>query len=782
MKRNFLLKHILWAPLFLVGFLALLVPIRFRLIPRCGIAVGAAGDMAWSGEDPQASLRPPLPMAYIPGLYELTTTGHRLDAPAGGALLYFDQGEGYSEHATRPLEGLTGEPATVRILLSRPTFAIRFDPSVGPGSLSAGQIRIRRITRAEIMYTAGQRYRSRYPTDIRSLIGYGRIAWQVVRQRGIRYLIEVVADEMLAEARGRAEEYGAWIKRHDAPDRDTLREARRRGEALPVQPLMSVVVPTYNSKIELLKEMIESVRAQTYENWELCIADDASPDPRVVKSIRQFAASDPRIKLVVREQNGHISRATNSALELATGEWVVLLDHDDLLPPHALYCVVRTINERPQAKIIFSDEDKITEAGARQDPYMKGEFDNYLFYGHNMVSHLGVYRRDMVEAVGGLRPGYEGSQDYDLALRVSERCDASEIVHIPHVLYHWRLTEGSTAVSAGQKSYAEEAARRAINDHFQRTGRPYRSLPGRAPGNHRIEIVPEAVDGSRKLSVIILTRNGHDLLVDCISSFEAALGSGRVHDLVVVDHQSDDPAVRSYLDAVARRTGRVTVLDYRGDFNFSAMNNLAAAEAGGDILCFLNNDTVFLTEDWPERTKAHFAISEIGVVGARMLYPDMTVQHFGIHTGKGEHRVAVHAHHGLRDAHPGNMSRAWLTQQFAAVTGACLSIDAALFRAVGGFDEDLPVAYNDVDLCLAVRRAGRKVICDADIRLIHKESKSRGRDITDEKRQRLDRDAAALHEKWGDFLTTDPFLSPNLDHLGATIRFAMPPAPPRAWE
>lgn len=768
----------------LLGWVVSLLPMRIRLKPRPGVVVDPnSGLWRWTDEDPWIHFRPPLLVAYPPGLYEVTFTGIRSTADLAEPKLYYNRGRGFTEQDTVDLAALRTAADVHRIRLRLPAAAsrIRFDPSTRPGAMGIETVRMRRITGAETVARALDRLRRRHPMTPRALLGYLKLARDTARARGWVRLGRIIVSALTQDQDDRASDYGHWARVHDTPGPADLARLRAAGLRLPERPLLSVVVPTYNTPIKLLKAMIESVQAQTYARFELCIADDASPDPAVVRTIRAYQAADDRIRLVVRPENGHISRATNAAIEIATGDWIVLLDHDDELPPHALHTVAAAINRHPGAKVIFSDEDKITEAGQRLDPYFKGSFDPYLFYGHNMVSHLGVYRRDLVEAVGGFRPGYEGSQDYDLALRILELCRDDEVIHIPHVLYHWRMTIGSTALGAGQKSYAIDAARRAIDDHFQRTGAPYRSLPGRAPGISRIGVDPARIKPGQSISLVIPTRDGHDLLAACLGSLEADLDRGTIHEIIVVDHQSTEPETLRLLDEMRARHPAFRVVRFDEPFNFSRMNNRAAAVATGTILGFLNNDTEMVSTDWAERVRAHFSVPSIGAVGARLLYPDHTLQHFGIHVGAGEHKVAVHAHHGLREAEAGNMSRSWLTQQFAAVTAACLFVDKALYTAIGGFDEAFPVAYNDVDLCLKVRAAGRKIICDADLVLIHKESKTRGSDMSAEKRSRLDRDAAAMHAKWGATLLDDPFTNPNLDTFGRGIRLAYPPRVAAPW-
>lgn len=556
----------------------------------------------------------------------------------------------------------------------------------------------------------------------------------------------------------------AWM------DAETARFARR--------PLLSVVMPVYEPPVDLLEEAIRSLQRQTYPHWELCIADDASPSFAVRDAIRRLAADDPRIRFVFRERNGHISEASNSAASLARGDYLVLMDNDDLLPDHALWTVAHAIDTHPRCRMLFSDEDKINLEGRRAQPYLKGAFDRFLMYGHNMFTHLGVFERALFEAVGGFRTGYEGSQDYDLALRCMERCDEGEIVHIPHVLYRWRQLPGSTSMGASQKSYAFEAAKRALNSHFERRGYPLESVDGPCPGIADVRTL--GVRDPKTISVVIPTRNGVDLLRSCVQSL---LGIGDpLLEIVIVDNFSDDPETLAYLDSLRRDRERIVVLRSETEFNFSQLCNLGVAQARGEILCLLNNDTEVLSQDLFQRARAWLSIPDVGVVGARLLYPHGAVQHFGVYTGVGPYGIATHAHAGRADGEHVQFSKSVLLQQFVAVTAACCFLRKADYEAVGGMDEDFAVAYNDVDLCLKLRRTGLKVICDPGIRLVHKESVSRGRDVDPTKVVRLRREAERMEARWGRAGLQDPFYNPAFSTRSGDFELAEFPRVPPPWK
>lgn len=570
-------------------------------------------------------------------------------------------------------------------------------------------------------------------------------------------------------------DYGLWLRRWVNPTPADYRRIAELTEALPVKPRFSFVMPVYNPPPALLAECLDSLLGQTYADFEICIADDKSPNLEIRRMLERYAARDARIKIAFREHNGHISAASNSALALASGDFIVLVDHDDLVPDYALFVVAHYVNRHPEAQILFSDEDKITAEGRRYDPYFKGDFDPFLMFGHNMVSHLGVYRRDLIEAIGGFRHGLEGSQDYDLVLRAVEKAGAASVVHIPHILYHWRAIPGSTALSGDEKSYAVVAAQHAVNGHFERTGLPLRSIDGAFPG---VNAVKADRRHDQLISIIIPTRDGVEDLQACIESIRAS--DHERTEILIVDNGSEDLATLAYLDQIARDDD-VRVLAYPHPFNFSEINNFAVEHARGEVLCFLNNDTEVIASNWLSRARGLLAVPEVGIVGARLLYPDRTLQHFGVIVGMAAHGVAGHAYHGLPETAGGYFGKALLLQQFSAVTAACLFIRADLFREVGGFDPGLRVAYNDVDLCLKVRAAGHSVICDPELLLSHKESKTRGSDAGGAKAARLESEAAVMRERWADQLDHDPFYSPNHDLEHGNFRPANPPRVPMPW-
>lgn len=562
--------------------------------------------------------------------------------------------------------------------------------------------------------------------------------------------------------------YTKWVQAFDTLS-DTERDAiRTRIGTLASTPLISVVMPVYNPGIEWLRAAIESMRAQLYDNWELCVADDASTDSQVRDILEEYCSKDSRIKAVHRAVNGHISAASNSALELATGEWVAFLDQDDLLAEHALFEVVRAIDHRPDARIIYSDEDKIDEAGLRSDPYFKCEWNPDLFYSHNFFCHLSAYRRSEIREIGGFRIGFEGAQDYDLALRCIERAAATEIHHIPRVLYHWRAHSSSTASQVEIKSYALDAGLRALQEHFARRGIAAEIENDGVAYRIRYRL-PEVLP---LVSLVIPTRNSLHLLQRCIDSIRKKT-TYSPYEILIIDNGSDDPATLRYLRNLADGK-HIRVIRDDEPFNYSRLNNLAARHARGAILGLVNNDIEVITPDWLSEMVSHAVRPEIGCVGARLWYPDDTLQHAGVVLGI--HGIAGHVHRFFPQGHPGARGRASVIQAFSAVTGACLVVRKDVFEKVGGLNEtELAVTCNDVDFCLRVQAAGYRNIWTPYAELYHHESATRGHDDTPEKRTRTAREVAYMKQIWGDLLHNDPAYNPNLTFEAEDFGYAWPP-------
>jgi glycosyltransferase involved in cell wall biosynthesis len=550
-------------------------------------------------------------------------------------------------------------------------------------------------------------------------------------------------------------DYDDWISRNELTISD-FSVAETKLKKLNLQPLISIVMPTYNSNLKWLDEAIESVRQQPYSNWELCIADDASSKADVKSFLEKWTQQDSRIKVVFRQQNGHISEASNSALAIATGEWVALFDHDDLFHPFALYWVLQTINQHPNAQLIYSDEDKIDESNNRHSPYFKPQWNYDLFLSQNCFSHLGLIRRDLVNKIGGFRKGLEGSQDHDLILRAIELVNEQDIIHIPKVLYHWRVHAESTAKSANSKPYAAIAGERAISEHLLRRGRDANvSFEGYG---YRVQYaLPNPLP---LVSLIIPTRNGLQLLRQCIESISSKTIYNN-YEFIIVDNGSDDPATLDYLDTLRNKSNFTIFRDDR-PFNYSQLNNAAVRIARGEIIGLINNDIEVIEPNWLGEMVSHAVRPEVGAVGAKLLFPNNTLQHGGVLLGIGG--VANHAHLNLPANHHGYFARMSVTQQFSAVTAACLLVRKSTYNEVNGLDENnLTVAFNDVDFCIRLIKAGYKNVWTPYAVLYHHESATRGQDIAPEKRARFEREVKFMMDTWAADLIDDPAYNPNLN-------------------
>ncbi len=549
--------------------------------------------------------------------------------------------------------------------------------------------------------------------------------------------------------------YEQWIVRHDIMNEDGVSDLKERLQRLQNRPLISVLMPVYEPSGEHLRKAIESVTEQIYENWELCIADDASTVTETHEILQEYRNKYPRIKLVTRANNGHISRASNSALSLVDGDWVAMLDQDDALSANALAEVVLEIARYPESQIIYSDEDKFNQHGVRYAPHFKPDFSRELFRSQNYLNHLIVHRTENIKSVGGWRVGFEGSQDYDLTLRIFERIDERSIRHIPKVLYHWRATTGSTALSINEKSYAYAAGMRALEEHVERT--KISAVLEQASDGPYYRLRHRLTESEPLVSIIIPTRDKVELLRNCISSIFSRT-TYRNFEILVVDNGSVKEETISYLEEM-QAYGKIGVISYDHPFNYSAINNFAVRHVEGDVLCLMNSDIEVINDDWLSEMVSWVCQEDIGCVGAKLYYPDNTIQHAGVILGVGG--VAGHSHkYQDKDAN-GYFHRLKLVQNLSAVTGACMVVRREIYEKVGGLDEEnLTVAFNDVDFCLKVRELGLSNVWTPYAELYHHESKSRGLDDDPEKIARFQNEISYMQRRWK--LVPDPYYSVNL--------------------
>ncbi|HDY7437546.1 TPA: glycosyltransferase [Vibrio vulnificus] len=588
-----------------------------------------------------------------------------------------------------------------------------------------------------------------------------RKAWGVYQREGLQGLTRRGRYQAVQAVEPTGEpliDYGQWLEKYGQLSTEQTQQVVARIESLANKPKISVLMPVYNAPVGYLREAIESVCSQLYPEWELCIADDASPNQEVRDVLREYAQKDSRIKVVEREQNGHISEATNSALDVATGEFIALMDHDDKLPNDALYWVAETILANPEVALIYSDEDKITADGAtRYDPNFKSRWNPELLLNQNCISHLGVYKTDLAKEIGGFRKGFEGAQDWDFALRFTEKVEREHIIHIPRILYHWRAIEGSTAVDGDEKPYALVAGLKAVQEHCDRLKIDAEVVEH--PERHYARVRYEIPTPQPMVSMIIPTRNGLDVLSVCIDSILEKT-TYQNYEIIIVDNGSDCSDTLAYLEKLQHEHSHVVVLRDDSPFNYSALNNKAAAIAKGDILALVNNDVEVITPDWLTEMVGHVIQPQNGAVGARLWYPDDTLQHGGVIMVGG---VAGHAHKHLPKGLPGYACRAIVSQNYSAVTAACLLVRKEVFEQVGGLNEkDLTVAFNDIDFCLKVQEAGYLNVWTPYAELYHYESKTRGFEDTPEKKARFAKEVQYMRGRWANVLDADPYYNPNL--------------------
>jgi glycosyltransferase involved in cell wall biosynthesis len=569
--------------------------------------------------------------------------------------------------------------------------------------------------------------------------------------------------------------YTAWIDQYDTLTPTDISLIKAHIETFEHRPLISILMPVFNPNELFLCEALDSLISQCYQNWECCIADDASTNPKIREILESYTNKDPRFKLIFRESNGHISAASNSALSLATGDYIGLFDHDDVLREHALYMIVNEINRYPKLGIIYTDEDLIDEYSVRYDPYFKPDWNPDLFCGHNLVTHFVVLRTDLIKDVGGFREGYEGAQDWDLVMQISEIVQPDQIRHIPYILYHWRAASGSTALSIENKAYAKAAQRSTLRSHFTRINQQV-EITHSADGFWKIKYL--IAEPKPLVSIIIPTRNQLQLLQKCLVSIRNKTKYLN-YEILIIDNLSDDPEILRYFSEIVKDE-KISLQKYPHAFNYSAINNHAVNFAKGEVLIFLNNDIEVISPDWLDEMVGHSVRPNIGAVGVMLYYPNDTIQHAGVVLGmKG---IAGHIYYGSPRGMIGQRGRARLTQNFSAVTAACMAVEKSKFIEVNGFNEkSLPIAYNDIDLCLRLIKAGYRNIWTPHAELYHHESASRASEDTPEKITRVKSEAAYLVSQWAEITANDPVYNPNLSLTLPDFSLAFPPRVVPPW-
>lgn len=666
--------------------------------------------------------------------------------------IYADYGTGFSEQGSYNLKITNNQLCSRIIYFSENVTSLRFDPLEYPGHFSVHAFQIRKLSegdaRKELTLLSKQLEITSEVTTPKSSLSSSLESTHDLYKR---YSESLAVDNVDST-------YTDWIENIELSTSASREDAQILIAKLKKNPKISILLPTYNSNISLLEECIESVLSQSYENWELCIADDASTNPSVAEILSSYAKKDGRIKYTIRRKNGHISRCSNSALALATGDYCALLDHDDLLATNALLHVAVAINENDGCKIIYSDEDKVDIKGTRFDPHFKSDWNPELFYSQNYISHLGVYQTSLLKKVKGFRTGVEGSQDYDLILRCLEHVEAQQIVHIPHILYHWRVLEGSTAMDAGEKSYTSDAGVKALKHHFAKVNRSIRVELGPAPNTFRVRWpIPKSPP---LVSLLIPTRDRRSLTEVAVRSILEKT-SYKNFEIIILDNGSVEPETLEFFAEIQLEYENVKVIKYDFPFNYSAINNYGAKFAKGKLIGLVNNDVEVINEEWLTEMVSYAIRKEIGCVGAKLYYSNDTIQHAGVICSLGG--VAGHSHKHFDRHHPGYFYRLKLPQTLSAVTAACLLIRKEVFEEVQGLDEEnLKVAFNDVDFCLRVRAAGYRNMWTPYAELYHYESISRGAEDSPEKIRRFQSEINFMKSRWSEILDRDPYYSPNL--------------------
>lgn len=575
-------------------------------------------------------------------------------------------------------------------------------------------------------------------------------------QKGLRYLRHYGPKEFWVRLHERFEPeeipYAPWYEAY-VPDQEALR--RQRKKKFSYEPVISVVVPAYRTPEVFLRQMVQSVQDQTYENWELCIANGSPEDETMTGVLKELSSGDSRVRYKNLEKNLGIAENTNQAFAMANGEFVGLLDHDDLLAPNALYEVVRALQDR-ETDVAYTDEDKVTaELDEHFQPHLKPDFNLDLLRSNNYICHFFVVRREIVERVGGFRREFDGAQDYDFIFRCVEA--ARRVRHVPEILYHWRTHKASTADNPASKMYAFEAGRRAIQAHLERTHTEGIVSHTKDYGFYRVQY---PLRQREKISILIPNKDERESLKACLESiWEKSTYTN--YEIIIIENNSTTQEIFDYYKVLEREHENLRVVTWEQEFNYSAINNFGADYASGRYLLFLNNDVTVITPGWMEEMLGVCQRPEVGAVGAKLYYPDDTIQHAGCVVGLGG--IAGHLFTDMPRSRTGYLHKASLLQDMSAVTAACMLMRREAFEEAGGFTEDLAVAFNDVDLCLKIRQRDWLVVYDPYVELYHMESKTRGAEDDKKKVRRFQNEIEYMRSHWLTILKQgDPYYNKNL--------------------
>lgn len=545
--------------------------------------------------------------------------------------------------------------------------------------------------------------------------------------------------------------YQIWIEKNE-PTKEELQE--QKNTKFKINPKISIIIPMYNTPVNFFEELVDNLIGQTYSNWELCLADGS---PEENKELEKIYKKDERIKYKFIGENKGIAGNTNEALSLVTGDFVALLDHDDLLPLFSLYEIVKCINENPDAEFIYTDEDKFEKLGGkRYDPYFKSDFASDTLRANNFICHFSVFKKELMDKLGGFRSEYDGAQDYDILLRMSE--ETNKIVHIPKILYHWRVHALSTAKAGGTaKPYAYEAGIKAIQDHINRLGLKGTVEQGNTLGTYKINY---EVIGNPKVSIIIPNKDYINTLKVCLNSLKK-LTTYENYEIIVVENNSEESETFEYYKKIDGKDKIKVVYFPEKEFNYSKIINFGVKNSTGDYIIQLNNDTELMTPNWIQEMLGFAQREDVGAVGVELFYPDNTIQHAGIIIGIGG--VAGHVFKNLPKGIHGYFSKDAMIQNLSAVTAACIMTPKSIYDDVDYMDEKFKVAFNDVDFCLKIREKGKLIVYNPFVQFKHYESKSRGFEDTPEKKERFQAEIDRFHDKWQSVLDKgDPYYNINL--------------------
>ena len=573
-------------------------------------------------------------------------------------------------------------------------------------------------------------------------------------KKGIRYLkhygVRGFYARLLERFEEREVEYQEWYEKNKPSEEELARQRKKKWKE-PVT--ISVLVPAYRTPEAFLRQMIESVLNQTYPYLELCIADGSGENISVEKVVKEYQAKDQRVRYQRLEKNEGIAGNTNAAIRMATGDYLALFDHDDLLAPNALFEVASTI-EKDKADVVYTDEDKVmSDLKEHFQPHFKPDFNPDLLCSNNYICHLFVVKRSLALKLGGQDPAYDGAQDYDFIFRCTE--EAEKIVHIAKILYHWRVHQASTADNPTSKMYAFDAGKRAIEAHLQRIGAKAEVSHTKDLGFYRVKY---QVQGNPKVSIVIPNKDEKETLKKCLESIWQKTTYSN-YEIILVENNSTTREIRDYYQELDGKNG-VRVVYWDKEFNYSAINNFGISYAKGEYILCLNNDITVISPEWMEELLANCQRPEVGIVGARLYYPDNTIQHAGIVLGMGGCAGSLFV--GLARSRGGYLHKAALQQDLSAVTAACFMVKKEAFEKVGGFEEKLAVAFNDVDFCLKVRHAGYLVVYDPYAELYHHESKTRGYENTEAKKRRFQEEIEYMRCHWMPDILRDPYYNENL--------------------